>query len=179
MRGAPRIVHMQGMCKYDDMVVASGWLRPRCSLDTMHWWRRQQPQTLPRGYIRCGDRCARRGMEVILRPTCTAYGGHSVLLCHRKGVPSELLVIRTIKRSPELQQQQLTMHALGVARASIGTRVVRRSGHTSIAVRADVKVTGEYNEDDGKVTVPSSTEKKEAKQNADGTYYIDDLDVCA
>eukprot|EP00892_Ulva_mutabilis_P002088 jgi/Ulvmu1/11880/UM081_0038.1 len=69
------------------------------------------------------------------------------------------------------------MLALGVARTRISTRASRRSGHGRVVVRADVKVTGEYNEDSGQVSGPPPAEKKEAKQNADGTYYIDDLEA--
>jgi len=69
------------------------------------------------------------------------------------------------------------MHTFGIPRAHITTRLAQRHLYRSVAVRADVKVTGEFNEGDGKVTVPSSQEKKEAVKNADGTYYIDDLEV--
>lgn len=68
------------------------------------------------------------------------------------------------------------MHAIGTARTRINTRLVRQRINSNVAIRAEVKVTGEYNEGDGKVTVPSEV-KKEAAKNADGTYYIDELDV--
>lgn len=67
------------------------------------------------------------------------------------------------------------MHASGTARTRINTGLVRQRVHRNVAVRAEVKVTGEYNEGDGKVSVPN--EVKDAAKNADGTYYIDELDV--
>lgn len=70
------------------------------------------------------------------------------------------------------------MHAIGIARTRLSTRLARQHLRGIVSVRAEVKVTGEYNEGDGKVSIPDA-QKKEAKQNADGTYYIDELEVCS
>jgi hypothetical protein len=72
------------------------------------------------------------------------------------------------------------MLSVRVTRNSRSTfRSVPSSGRRVI-VRAEneVKVTGGYNENDGTLSSPEPETKKAPKQNADGTYYIDELEVC-